>query len=241
MKTRIYYTSNVTLRQVLVLFCIIGINVLFLEAGHHNAFSIGALICFHSFLFGKIAVYMAEGIFTRGIMKRVYTLVSFLLFLSFTFLNIAVELAVTGTCALVMAAALLFRVHTPGKMNGDNDQYSETDIDKSWFDTVDDLAYEIRVSFPQDIGCCKADRLEGTIEALGRAAAGKYEGKEAALVTSMGKRYLCPIRNLKPAELTGGDGGVVIASNSTQEVLFISWKDGKKASGVFYVMGKGCA
>jgi hypothetical protein len=241
MRGKRYYTSNATIRYAIVLLFIIGVNVLFLEMGPHHVSTIAALICYHAWLFGRIAAYMAEGIFTSGSTKWVYTFVFFLLFVPFVFFTIALEVAVTGACALALAAVLCFWVYTPGKMNGDNDRYSQDDIDTRWFDTVDTLAYTLWVSFPLDIGCYKTDRLEGTIEALGLASAGKYEGQEVALVTAMGKRYVCPIRSLKPAELHGGEEGVVIASNDSKEVSFISWKDGKKATGVFYVLSLGGA
>jgi hypothetical protein len=237
MKRKNYYTSTVTLRQTIALLFISGINIFFLEAVPHNVFTIGLLTGFHSWFFGRVAAYMAGGVFSTAITKLIYTLVFLLLFFPLVFLSVTVELAVTGACALVLAAVFSFWVYSPGRMNGDNSSYSEDEIDERWFDTVDGLAYKVRVSFPLDIGCYKNDRLEGNIEALGLASAGKYEGEEVALVTALGRRYVCPIRHLKPAELKGGDRGVVIACNSSKEVKFISWKNGEKATGVFYVLG----
>jgi hypothetical protein len=243
MRSKRYHTTNATLRQAAALFCVVGINLLFSETGRRGLFSVpaAALICFHSWLFGRTAAYMTRGIFASGTLKRVYALVFCLLFLPLGFLAVEAELTASGICAMVTAAAFCVLAYTPGTMNGDNARYSETDIDRNWFDRVDGIAYEMRVSFPADIGCCKQDRLEGKIEALGLARAGKYEGEETAMVASAGKRYMCPIKYLKPAEMRGEDGKAVIACNSSREVSFASWKNGEKVTGVFYVFGIGGA
>jgi hypothetical protein len=136
----------------------------------------------------------------------------------------------------ILAIVFYFLIKT-GKMNGDNDNFDRSELDDHWFDTVEDIMYCVKVSFPLNIENYRYDRGQGYITAIGRM--NRRNSNYGALITSSadGKEYLCPLRQIKPTEVPADkiNTGITIArKDGMVEIIWHNWETGEKTDGVIY-------
>jgi hypothetical protein len=197
------------------------------------------LVFYHGYLLARVIGYALDGFDCSKIPRRGLMCIMGILAVAMAMLDKRIELMVTTTSFFVIAIVSYFLVKT-GKMNGDNDNFDRSDLDDQWFDTVNDIIYRVKFSFPLNIENYKCDRSRGYITALGRIINNKHTNSYGALITAAdGKEYLCPLWQIKPLEILVDkndiDMAVTIArKDGIVEIVCLSWKNGDKVDGSIY-------
>jgi hypothetical protein len=179
-----------------------------------------------------VLAYVQNGI---GFPKRIrYSRAAFL-----SAFLIAVSLISTGGTGLAAATglyivliAVLAVMVIRKRMNGDNRLQSAPSIDSRYFDYVQPVLGTIPVSFPLDVGNYKYDRGKGYIKNIGMVMSGKHGDKYGAVIESGGKRFLCPLDQVKLLENITG----ILAKKGEHIAVTCGYWDGDRREGGIVIL-----
>jgi hypothetical protein len=198
-----WYTTAKALRLICGSLIVLGVNLIYQEISWQRLGRLVYNIIFvsgHALVLGRAIYYILYGVKKRpGIDRAIITLIMLFIFSGILlFEGSKLVLQILSGIYVFIILYLIVMIITK-RNNGDNLLRDEEEIyiDDKYFDHVEDLIYQVKVSFPLDIENYQYDRKNGKIERICLIKEGKYAGRCGAVIKADGKYYLCRIDQVK--------------------------------------------